>query len=272
MSARYKKVYSEKGKCITKKSKNISPFFVYTLYWVIFMIFIARRKIVILSFFAILFAFWAFFISSDNTAVFSPSLTRCIIVDAGHGLPDGGAVGKRGTIESTLNIKIAKAVEKKLAAKGYTVIMTRKDDNTIADSGETIGQKKKNDMHKRLEIINSSDADIFLSIHMNKFQDERYRGAQVIYSGKFSKSQALGALIQEELWKLPDNKEKRQISKAPSSIFLLKNATIPAIIVECGFLSSFEEEELLNTEKYQNELAEAIVKGVERYYASERSK
>ena len=92
------------------------------------------------------------------------------------------------------------------------------------------------------------------------------------WANKFSKSQALGALIQEELWKLPDNKEKRQISKAPSSIFLLKNATIPAIIGDCGFLSNFEEEELLNTEKYQNELAEAIVKGVERYYASERSK
>lgn len=236
------------------------------------MIFIVRRKIVILSFFALLFAIWAIFISGDNTSVFSPSLTRCIIVDAGHGLPDGGAVGKRGTIESTLNLKIAAAVEKSLKAKGYTVIMTRKDDNTIADSGETIGQKKKNDMHKRLGIITSSDADIFLSIHMNKFSDGRYRGAQVIYSDKFSQAQALAALIQEELWKLPDNKEKRQISKAPSGIFLLKNATVPAIIVECGFLSNFEEEELLNTEKYQNELAQAIVKGVERYYASERSK
>lgn len=236
------------------------------------MIFIPRRKVVVFTFFAFMLAFSAFFVSRENTDVFSPGLTKRIIIDAGHGLPDGGAIGKMGTIESTLNIKIAKSVEKKLTDKGYSIIMTRKDEGTIADSGKTIGEKKKEDMHKRLEIINTSGADMFVSIHMNKFSDGRYRGAQVIYSGNMPRSAFLAGLIQQELSLIPDNAQKRVSSKAPDGIFLLKNASVPAVIVECGFLSNFDEEELLNTKKYQEELANAIVKGIENYYKQEGSK
>lgn len=171
-----------------------------------------------------------------------------------------------GTIESTLNIKIAKLVEKSLTKKGYSVIMTRTDESAVSDEGKTLAQRKRSDMYKRLEAINSSNADMFISIHMNKFTDSRYFGAQVIYSDNFVQSEQLAAFIQKNLCNLEENTSKRTHSKAPSGIFLLKNSKIPAVIVECGFLSNYDEEKLLNTAHYQKQLCDAIVKGIEDYY------
>lgn len=230
------------------------------------MIFIPRRKLVIFMLFTAIFAFSTFIIHHQSTNVFSGKLTKRIIIDAGHGLPDGGAIGINGTIESTLNIKIAKKLEKILTKKGYTIIMTRTDEDSISTEGESIAVRKKIDMNARLKIINSSDADMFVSIHMNKFSDSTYRGAQVLYSGNYRESEAVAALIQKQLHTLADNKSKRTHLKAPSGIFLLKNSKIPAVIVECGFLSNFDDEKLLQTKGYQNELAKAIAKGIENYY------
>ena len=107
---------------------------------------------------------------------------------------------------------------------------------------------------------------MFVSIHINKYTDSRSRGAQVIYSANYLQSAQLATSIQEELCLLKNNKTKRTQMKAPDSIFLLKKATIPAVIVECGFSSNFSEEQLLITDEYQNELAGAIVSGIEKYY------
>ena len=230
------------------------------------MVVVKRRKLVVFILFIALFSVSLAVYKNDESAVFSGEITKVIVLDAGHGLPDGGAVGMRGTIESELNIKIAKILREELTRKGYTVIMTREDENTISDGGSTVSERKKNDMHKRLDITNTSNADMFVSIHMNKFTDSRYRGAQVIYSGNFEESEILASSIQKRLHLLPDNESKRVEAKAPKGIFLLKNAKIPAAIVECGFLSNFDEEELLNTEKYQKELAKAILSGIEDYY------
>ena len=230
------------------------------------MIFIAKRKRLILIMFIFLLALATFLRHEKNESVFSSKQSGIIVIDAGHGLPDGGAVGMNGTIESTLNIKIAKLVEKSLAKKGFTVIMTRKNDNAVSEEGQTLAQRKRSDMYKRLEIINSSDADMFISIHMNKFTDSRYFGAQVIYSDNFVQSEQLAAFIQKNLCNLEENTSKRTHSKAHSGIFLLKNAKIPAVIVECGFLSNYDEEKLLNTAHYQKQLCDAIVKGIEDYY------
>lgn len=234
------------------------------------MIIISRRKLTVFFLFVILSAVASFSGRFTNTAVFSSSVTNRIIIDAGHGFPDGGAVGVSGTPESVLNLKIAKKLQKSLTKKGYTVIMTRTDENALTDEGRTIAEKKRNDMHRRLEIINTSDADMFVSIHINKFSDSRYRGAQVIYSDNFVQSFSLASSIQKKLCALPDNKSKRQENKAPKSIFLLKNADIPAVIVECGFSSNFAEEQLLLTDEYQKELAHAITAGIENYYKAEK--
>ena len=230
------------------------------------MIFIPRRKLVIFVIFISMLSFITLSIHHESSDVFTGKVTKCIVLDAGHGLPDGGAIGMTGTIESTLNLEIAKKVKKILEKQGYKVIMTRNDENSIYSKGESIAEKKKNDMNKRLEIINSSDADMFISIHMNKFTSSNYRGAQVIYSGNFKESETLAMLIQNELHLVPDNKSKRAPLKAPEGIFLLKKASIPAVIVECGFLSNFDEEKLLCTQKHQKALADAIAKGVKNYY------
>lgn len=230
------------------------------------MVIVKRRKLVVLFLFMLLFAVSLTVYKEDESAVFSGNITKVIVVDAGHGLPDGGAVGMTGTIESELNIKIAKLLQEELGKKGYTVIMTREDDKTIAEGDKSISGRKKEDMHKRLDIINSSSADMVVSIHMNKFTQSQYRGAQVIYSGNFEESKALASSIQKRLHLLPENQSKRTEAKAPKGIFLLKNAQIPAVIVECGFLSNYDEEKLLNTDKYQKELTYAILGGIEDYY------
>lgn len=230
------------------------------------MIYLPRRKITVFVVFLILFILSIHIQHNQTADVFSKSASKRVVLDSGHGLPDGGAIGVNGTIESSVNIKIAKELKKNLEKKGYTVIMTRKDENSLDDTGKTIAQKKKNDMHKRLNIINTSDADMFVSIHMNKFSDRRYRGAQVIYSSNFRESEILASAIQEKLHSLPDNKSKRTQLKAPPSIFLLKNAQIPAVLIECGFLSNPDEEILLNSPRYQKQLAQKILEGIEKYY------
>ena len=230
------------------------------------MIVIPRRKLVIFALFAIMCTVAVYISKAPYRSAFSAKTTKTVIIDAGHGLPDGGAVGMNGTIESTLNIKIAKLVQKDLEKKGYTVIMTRDGEETIAEGDMPIGKLKKADMNKRLDIMRDSDADMFVSIHMNKFTDSRYCGAQVIYSGNYPESKILAEILQKSLHTLSDNKSKRTHAKAPKGIFLLKNAPIPAVIVECGFLSNFDEEKLLNTEKYQKELAKAISDGIVNYY------
>ena len=235
------------------------------------MIIISKRKIVVLLLFVFLAGISVAFFHEEETSVFSQKPTKTVVLDAGHGFPDGGAIGMNGTIESTLNLKITTTAEKLLRKKGYRVILTRCNEDSLSDNGKTISEKKRNDMKKRLEITNNSGADIFVSIHMNKYTDSRYRGAQVIYSSNFVQSETLADVIQNELCKLTENKSKRTHLEAPKSIYLLKNACIPAVIVECGFLSNFEEEQLLLTEDYRNKVAEAIVCGIENYYKKEYS-
>ena len=231
------------------------------------MIFIPRRKIIVFTIFIAMLAFLSLTIHHQSSGVFSGSITKRIVLDAGHGLPDGGAIGASGTIESELNIKIAKKIQKLLNKKGYDVIMTREDENSICEDEKGISSRKKSDMKKRLEIMNSAGADMFVSIHMNKFTSSVYRGAQVIYSGNYKESEELAGIIQKELHSLPDNKSKREHLKAPSGIFLLKNAQIPAVIVECGFLSNEKDLSRLKTEDYQNKLAGAIFNGITKYFS-----
>lgn len=201
-----------------------------------------------------------------HTDVLSQKITKTVVLDAGHGFPDGGAVGAHGSIESVLNLKIAKKAEKKLKNKKLHVIMTRRTEDGIHSCEGSVAEKKRNDMHNRLEIINSGKADIFVSIHMNKYPDPRYCGAQVIYSPNFRQSERLARLIQASLWKIDKSEAHREALRAPSGIFLLKNAQIPAVIVECGFLSNSADEQRLNTGSFQSAVAQAIADGIEQYY------
>ena len=197
-----------------------------------------------------------------------PFLGKTIVLDAGHGKPDGGAVGNSGTEEDALNLEVTLFLQKFLEKSGINVVLTRADENGIFDEdAKSIKQKKVSDMHNREKIMNESGADVFLSIHMNKFTEAKYSGPQVFYSSQFEEARALAEIIQKELISELHPKMEREIKKADSGIYLLKNAEIPAVLVECGFLSNPEEEKLLKTEKYKESIAWAIYKGIVTYFS-----
>ena len=192
-----------------------------------------------------------------------PVSDKVIVIDAGHGASDGGAIGIEGTIEKDINLKIAQKLQSLLEKTGATVILTRSDDSPIANS-------KREDMHLRKDIKTHSDAHLFISIHMNKFPQSKYRGAQVFYAND-EESKLLGEKIQNEMIKILDPTNNRTAKKAEESIFILKGSNIPSVIVECGFLSNPEEEHLLNQGGYQDKVAWAIYSGVTEYFSGKRS-
>lgn len=196
---------------------------------------------------------------------------KTVIIDAGHGGFDGGAVAKDGTIEKDINLFIATCLSEILAYNGYNVIMTRTTDTgTEDDLTKPIQKRKVSDLKNRLTLMGKYDNCIFVSIHLNKFSGSAAKGAQVFYSHTTQQSKVLGGLIQSNIKSLlqPDN--SRIIKKGTKSTYLLYNATAPAVIVECGFLSNPNELERLKVPKYQEEMAFAVYCGINDYYLQEK--
>ncbi len=184
-----------------------------------------------------------------------------VMIDPGHGGMDGGAVGKSGVQEKDINLIVSQKLKHLLNLFGISVDMTRTEDISLNLSGDTIAKKKVSDMHKRLELINQKPYELILSIHMNSYPEEKYWGSQVFYSDSFAEGKTYATVIQNSLRQFvaPDN--KREAKAAPSEIYLLKHAIYPAVIVECGFLTNFNEESLLKTSEHQTKLAAAITAG-----------
>lgn len=191
-----------------------------------------------------------------------PIAKKTIILDAGHGFPDSGASAASGTAEKDINLNIAKKLEKILKKNDAKVIMTRSDDNSLSDSKTN---NKRDDLNKRRNIRDNSKADIFVSIHMNHFDDPKYYGAQVFYSESTEENKKLAECIQENMVKLADPSNNRQV-KSSNDIFVLKNAQIPSVLIECGFLSNPAEAEKLSDSKYQEKLAWAIYCGISDFF------
>lgn len=190
-----------------------------------------------------------------------------IILDAGHGGFDGGAVAPDGTIEKNINLNISINVYEMLTSCGYQVILTRKDDSgTEEDSNASISKRKVSDLNNRLRLINSYENAIFVSVHLNKFTTSTANGAQVFYSKNHKNSSQLGQSIQKSIVELlqPDN--ERAIKQGTKSTYLLHNAKIPAVIVECGFLSNNTELQKLKDQSYQKQMAFAICCGIINYF------
>lgn len=194
--------------------------------------------------------------SSDTIDVFSESQKTCVlIIDAGHGGADGGAVAADGTKESLINLQIALRMEELASFCGLRSFMTRSDEELpYPETADTIAKKKLWDQHRRLDIINSAENAVFLSIHQNKYPDSRPHGPQVLY-GKTSGSQHLGELCHELLNENLCPENRRLAAPAPDEIFLMKNADCPAILVECGFISNHQELQLLIDNSYQKKMA-----------------
>lgn len=189
-----------------------------------------------------------------------------IIIDAGHGGFDGGAVASDGTSEKDINLNIASTVSSLLTASGKETIMTRSSDTgTEDDSSATISKRKVSDLQNRLKLINSYENAIFVSIHLNKFTTSTANGTQVFYSKNRSESSELGQCIQNTVVSLLQKNNSRVIKPATSSTYLLHNAKIPAVIVECGFLSNKQELEKLKTTDYQMQMAYAVYCGIIKF-------
>lgn len=195
-----------------------------------------------------------------------------IILDAGHGGEDGGAVSKTGIQEKDINLAIAKDLKEMLTASGFEVIMIREDDRSIHDeSAYTIKERKISDLHNRLKIINSYDDCIFLSIHQNQFSDSKYSGAQMFYSTNNPQSKELAECLKESVVGMIQPNNTREIKPANSSIYLLWNSKKPSVLVECGFLSNTQEASLLSQEDYQRKMAFSIYCGFMDHWRNMRN-
>ena len=196
----------------------------------------------------------------------TPVANKVIILDAGHGVPDEGAQSSSGTTEAETNLKITLKVQHLLEQSGCTVILTRSDENAIYSlDAKTLKEKKISDIRNRVKIGNTSSADIFVSIHLNKIPQSQYSGWQYFYQSKSEQSQKLAKSLQRSLNEAIQ-KENNRVAMKLDNVYIVKHVEIPLSIVECGFLSNPEEEKQLLEDDYQEHLAWGIYMGIINYF------
>ncbi len=194
-----------------------------------------------------------------------------VVIDAGHGGEDGGAVAN-GIVEKDVNLEIARQLRDMLELSGFRVRMIREDDRSVCDEGaDTIREKKVSDMKNRLKTAGSDSRNILISIHQNKFRDSKYSGAQIFYASKDPGSKELAGCVRSAVTGLLQPENKREI-KPEDNAYLLKNAVVPSIIVECGFISNPEEAALLRDKEYQKKLAFSVLCGFLDYQKNKRGR
>lgn len=194
--------------------------------------------------------------------------SKKILIDAGHGGMDGGTSSKNGTVEKSINLSIAIKLKEKLQKLGYEVVMTREEDTGLYSRSGTIRESYTEDLKKRCNLKKSSNCDMFISIHLNYFTESKYYGAQVWYSN-YKDSSILAAVTQKNLRIDLDPSNKRVQKPAKNAYRILReNDIMPSIIVECGFLSNYEEEQKLKSDEYQQKIAESISKSIGEFYNS----
>ena len=208
----------------------------------------------------IFFACVAFFILPVR-AHYLPLDRKIIVLDAGHGGWDPGMVSGK-VEEKHINLSIAKKLQTFLEQGGATVIITRLDDGDLSGS-------KAGDMNARRLIANTSHGDIFISIHQNAFGSGSVKGAQVFYFNESDNSQKLANMVQDRLKEFVDAGNKFK-AKANSNYYVLKQTMMPAVLVECGFLTNYTERQKLQSEAYQEKVAWGIYLGVVDYFNEQR--
>ena len=187
-----------------------------------------------------------------------PLTGKTIVIDAGHGFKDPGtSYGK--IYEKDINLNIALYLEKELGALGATVILTRDGDYDL--SIPNASGRKRSDFNNRIKLINESNANMYLSIHLNYLSDASYYGPQVFYNKDNKKlAEVMQKVMNEEL------KGNREIKKIPSDTYMYSKLNVPGILIECGFLSNGIERNKLITKEYQQKIAQVIAKGVLAYF------
>lgn len=189
---------------------------------------------------------------------------KIVIIDAGHGGEDGGAVGINGAVEKNINLAIAKQFYGLLKCFGIPVVMTREEDVMLYRDAQA-GHKKTQDLKSRLEMTESYAEPILISIHMNSYPIEKYSGTQVYYSPHNPESKAVAQTIQNSVVKNLQPENKRECKAATSAIYILHNTTKPAVLVECGFLSNRNEADLLVRPEYQSKISITLLSAVIDY-------
>jgi N-acetylmuramoyl-L-alanine amidase len=214
--------------------------------------------------------FFASFIASDESVkVMKRILGRemtdkqiTIVIDPGHGGRDPGKIGINNAKEKDINLSIALKLKDLLEQNNINVIMTRTEDVGLYDDSD--GSKKRADLKKRVDIINSSGALFAVSVHQNSFTQESSRGAQVFYYSDSTEGKKLAELMQATLKETLADGNHRQ-AKANNSYYMINKTTCPLVIVECGFLSNRAEAELLLNNEYQDKLAWGIHLAIMKY-------
>lgn len=231
--------------------------------------FLKRKSVILYIIFFIIYLIliiFAFYNIDNYSAVnVEYNSLPVIVIDAGHGGEDGGAVANN-VVEKNINLSISNKLRDIFISSGFNVKMTRSSDKMINDSGDTLRDRKVSDMKNRLKLFNKSENNIVISIHQNKFTQEEYKGSQVFYSTNNKESEKLALSIKTSIKTLiqPDN--ERETKPADRNIYLLYNSKTPSVIVECGFISNLEEARLLKDSAYQNKIAFAIYSGFLDYY------
>jgi len=190
-----------------------------------------------------------------------PRYDITIILDAGHGGRDGGASSKDGLVERDLVFEITLMVEESLRLQGFNVIMTRIDDEDLAS--ENAQNRKKEDLARRVEILNNTEDAIAVSIHANAIGNTRWSGAQVFYDAKALENKELATHIMTAMRNHIEGLTREQ--RPISNIYILRNSQIPTALVEVGFLSNPSEARLLADSEYQQLIAYAIFEGILTY-------
>lgn len=199
-------------------------------------------------------------ISSVNTATAQklPLTGKVITIDPGHGGRDPGTI-YQNILEKNLNLEISLKLEKELLKQGATVYMIRRTDidlSSIYDSN-----KKRGDLYRRLLLIKEHKSDLYISVHINWYENSRYKGAEVLYNSINKNNKILAEEIMNQFKGVLNS--DRNIHT--TDLYLYKNTTVPGVLVECGYLSNYQERKLLVDEEYQKNIAKALTNGIINY-------
>ena len=196
-----------------------------------------------------------------NVKASLPLSGKIIIVDPGHGGKDPGTVSN-DVYESEINLMISKYLEYYLSKNGATVILTRSGNYDL--SSPNIANRKRSDFDNRIKLINNANANLYLSIHLNYLSDASYYGPQVFYNEKSKNNKTIAEIVQNHLnSKLKSN---REIKKIPARTYMYSKLNVEGILIECGFLSNYNEKNKLKTAAYQEKIAKYITEAIIKYY------
>ena len=190
-----------------------------------------------------------------------------IILDAGHGGEDGGAIGVGGILEKDINLSVTLKTNAMLRFLGYRTLLTRSEDEMTCDDGISSQRAKKvSDIKNRFSLLENTDCLCFISIHQNFFGGNAH-GAQIFYSGGNPESKLLAQKLQDDIRITLQPENERVIKQATDDIYILYHTKKPAVLAECGFISNSDDAEMLTNEEYQNKLAFVIAESTVKYIA-----